>query len=173
MVNLYQKEYSFPFGPPPMNPSEQQFLDALAQLGGSAGHGALRQKLGWNQPTYDQIQTTQKDQGKILPGRGRGGSLRLAKATEADQQTPDLFGVSGADPAGKSRPVSPATPKESGRQPKAAPSTSSATIGKTVDDAMVAIERDNPRLKGVLPKDYARPCLDKQRLGELIDVIVA
>ena len=31
------------------------------------------------------------------------------------------------------------------------------TIGKTVDDAMVAIERDNPRLKGVLPKDYARP----------------
>jgi len=45
------------------------------------------------------------------------------------------------------------------------------TIGKTVDDAMVTIERDNPRLKGVLPKDYARPGLDKQRLGELIDVI--
>jgi type I restriction enzyme M protein len=39
------------------------------------------------------------------------------------------------------------------------------TIGKTVDDAMVAIERDNPRLKGVLPKDYARPALDKHRLG--------
>jgi type I restriction enzyme M protein len=46
-----------------------------------------------------------------------------------------------------------------------------ATIGKLVDDAMVAIERDNPRLKGVLPKDYGRPGLDKQRLGELIDVI--
>jgi type I restriction enzyme M protein len=68
------------------------------------------------------------------------------------------------------------------------------TIGKTVDDAMVAIERDNPRLKGVLPKDYARPGLDtarrdsalspraatpqslsaakdNQRLGALIDVI--
>lgn len=44
-------------------------------------------------------------------------------------------------------------------------------IGKVVDDAMVAIERDNPRLKGVLPKDYARPGLDKQRLGELIDLI--
>ena len=44
-------------------------------------------------------------------------------------------------------------------------------IGKLVDDAMVAIERDNPRLKGVLPKDYARPALDKQRLGELIDLI--
>ncbi|MFM2400340.1 MAG: Type restriction enzyme EcoKI protein, partial [Pseudomonadota bacterium] len=45
------------------------------------------------------------------------------------------------------------------------------TIGKTVDDAMVAIERDNPRLKGVLPKDYARPALDKHRLGELIDLV--
>ena len=42
------------------------------------------------------------------------------------------------------------------------------TIGKTVDDAnggraQAPIERDNPRLKGVLPKDYARPGLDKQR----------
>jgi len=45
------------------------------------------------------------------------------------------------------------------------------TIGKIIDDAMVAIERDNPNLKGVLPKDYARPALDKQRLGELIDLI--
>ncbi len=46
-----------------------------------------------------------------------------------------------------------------------------STIGKIVDDAMVAIERDNPRLKGVLPKDYARPALDKHRLGELIDLV--
>ena len=45
------------------------------------------------------------------------------------------------------------------------------TIGKLIDVAMVAIERDNPSLKGVLPKDYARPALDKQRLGELIDLI--
>jgi type I restriction enzyme M protein len=36
---------------------------------------------------------------------------------------------------------------------------------------MDAIEHDNPRLKGVLPKDYARPALDKRRLGELIDLI--
>lgn len=45
------------------------------------------------------------------------------------------------------------------------------TIGKDIDDAMDAIERDNPNLKGVLPKDYARPALDKKRLGELIDLI--
>ena len=46
-----------------------------------------------------------------------------------------------------------------------------STIGLTVDQAMTAIERDNPALKDVLPKDYARPSLDKQRLGQLIDLI--
>jgi type I restriction enzyme M protein len=45
------------------------------------------------------------------------------------------------------------------------------TIGKDIDEAMDSIEKDNPSLKGVLPKDYARPALDKQRLGELIDLI--
>jgi type I restriction enzyme M protein len=45
------------------------------------------------------------------------------------------------------------------------------TIGQLVDDAMSSIERDNPALKGVLPKDYARPALDKTRLGQLIDMI--
>jgi type I restriction enzyme M protein len=45
------------------------------------------------------------------------------------------------------------------------------TVGQTVDDAMEAIERENPQLKGVLPKDYARPILDKTRLGQLIDLI--
>lgn len=46
-----------------------------------------------------------------------------------------------------------------------------ATIGKLIDDAMVEIEKENPSLKGVLPKDYARPSLDKQLLGELIDLV--
>ena len=45
------------------------------------------------------------------------------------------------------------------------------TIGQTVDTAMVAIERDNPSLKDVLPKEFGRPNLDKQRLGQLIDRI--
>ena len=44
-------------------------------------------------------------------------------------------------------------------------------IGKVIDDAMLAIERDNPSLKGVLHKDYAHPRLDKQRLGQLIDLV--
>jgi type I restriction enzyme M protein len=44
-------------------------------------------------------------------------------------------------------------------------------VGKLVDDAMEVIEQDNPRLKGVLPRDYARPTLDWHSLGQLIDLI--
>jgi type I restriction enzyme M protein len=45
------------------------------------------------------------------------------------------------------------------------------TIGTLIDDAMRALEKDNESLKGVLPKDYARPALNKVMLGELIDLI--
>lgn len=52
--------------------------------------------------------------------------------------------------------------KASARQPE---------IGQIIDDAMVSVEQANPSLKDVLPKIYARPSLDKQRLGQLIDMI--
>lgn len=45
------------------------------------------------------------------------------------------------------------------------------TIGKDIDDAMDAIEKDNPSLKGVLPKVYSQERLDKTNLGGLIDKI--
>ena len=45
------------------------------------------------------------------------------------------------------------------------------SIGKDIDDAMQAIEARNASLKGVLPKDYARPALNKIMLGELIDLV--
>ena len=44
-------------------------------------------------------------------------------------------------------------------------------IGTLVDDAMAAIERDNSSLKGVLPKDFGRAGLDKQRLGQIINLV--
>jgi type I restriction enzyme M protein len=46
-----------------------------------------------------------------------------------------------------------------------------STIGTLIDDAMREIEKVNESLKGVLPKDYARPALNKVMLGELIDLI--
>lgn len=52
--------------------------------------------------------------------------------------------------------------KDNGKNPK---------IGEYIDDAMILIEKENPSLMGVLDKRYARPELDKRRLGELIDLI--
>ena len=43
-------------------------------------------------------------------------------------------------------------------------------IGKIIDDALISIEKENPKLKGVLDKRYAKPDLDKTRLGEIIDI---
>lgn len=43
-------------------------------------------------------------------------------------------------------------------------------IGKVIDDAMIAIETENKKLKGILPKNFARPELDKRRLGEVVDL---
>ncbi|MFD1037788.1 type I restriction-modification system subunit M [Virgibacillus byunsanensis] len=51
--------------------------------------------------------------------------------------------------------------KENAKQPN---------IGQVIDDAMIAIEKNNESLRGVLPKDYARQALDKTRLGETIDL---
>ena len=49
--------------------------------------------------------------------------------------------------------------------------TRQPNIGRLIDDAMIAIERDNPALKGVLLKEYARPALDKTRLGQVVDMV--
>lgn len=43
-------------------------------------------------------------------------------------------------------------------------------IGKTIDDAMIAIEAENKKLKGILPKNFAREELDQRRLGEVVDL---
>ena len=96
--------------------------------------------------------TFEEHRAKLLAGKG---DYAGANAEDADEyKAENVFWV----------------PKES-RWSHLQAKAKQPSIGKLVDDAMVAIERDNPRLKGVLPKDYARPGLDKQRLGELIDLI--
>ena len=57
------------------------------------------------------------------------------------------------------------------RWPKLQGQAHQPTIGRAVDDAMIAIEQDNQALKDVLPKDYARPALDKNRLGQVVDMV--
>lgn len=60
---------------------------------------------------------------------------------------------------------------KSARWPHLQAQAKQPTIGKLIDEAMLAIEAENKSLKGVLPKDYARASLDKQMLGELVDLI--
>ena len=43
-------------------------------------------------------------------------------------------------------------------------------IGEVIDEAMRGIEKENPRLKDILPKQFARPELDKRRLGDVVDL---
>ena len=57
------------------------------------------------------------------------------------------------------------------RWPRLKAQARQSTIGQLIDNAMTGIERDNPALKGVLLRNYARPELDKTRLGQLIDTI--
>jgi type I restriction enzyme M protein len=90
----------------------------------------------------------------------RHAGLVAEKAQGADPEDPDEYRAQGIF----------WVPPEA-RWPHLKAQARQSTIGQIVDDAMAGIERDNPALKGVLPKDYARPALDKQRLGQLIDMI--
>jgi type I restriction enzyme M protein len=84
-----------------------------------------------------------------------------------------LLAEPGADPEDKDEYVAEGifwVPVEA-RWPAIQDQAKLPTIGTTLDEAMAAVERDNRRLLGVLPKEYARPALDKRRLGELIDLV--
>src|SRR5258706_8874590 len=86
--------------------------------------------------------------------------LESQKAEGADAEDPDEY-----------RAVSIFWVPKEARWSHLKASAPQPTIGTIVDDAMSAIERDNPSLKGVLPKDFARPGLDKQRLGQIINLV--
>jgi type I restriction enzyme M protein len=81
-------------------------------------------------------------------------------ASGADPEDPDEYRAAGIF----------WVPKEA-RWPALRANAPQPTIGSLIDDAMAALERDNPSLKDVLPKDYARPGLDKARLGQLINLV--
>jgi type I restriction enzyme M protein len=86
--------------------------------------------------------------------------LQAEKAQGADPEDPDEYrakNIFWVPPEARWSHL-----KSAAKQPK---------IGRIVDDAMAGIERDNPSLKDVLPKEYARPMLDKQRLGQIIDLV--
>src|SRR2546425_5888430 len=88
--------------------------------------------------------------------------LEAERKHGADPEDPDEY-------RGAEHPIFWVPPEA--RWPHLKSAAKQPTIGQLVDDAMAGIERDNPALKGVLPRDYGRPALDKQRLGQLIDLV--
>ncbi len=89
-----------------------------------------------------------------MPSRRSTPSSKLQKAQGADPEDPDEYRAASIF----------WVPKEA-RWPHLKASAPQPSIGELVDDAMTAIERDNVSLKGVLPKDFARPGLDKSGLA--------
>jgi len=224
---------------------DNQFLEALRKLGGSAGNARLRDALGWGEAAYDGVKQRLLAAGTIAPGRGRGGSVSIpvdgalvdrpaaapapqpaaqsaptAKSARAKSApaAPLGFEVQLFQAADKLRknlepsdykhvalgliflrhislafeakhaslladhPAAAEDPDEylavnifwvpaEARWSHLQANARQTTIGALVDEAMDAIERVNEGLKGVLPKDYKRPALDKVMLGELIDLV--
>ena len=91
---------------------------------------------------------------------GKHAELEAAKKDGADPEDQDEYKAAGIF----------WVPKEA-RWAHLKANAPQPTIGTLVDKAMEAIERDNPSLKAVLPKDFARPNLDKQRLGQIINLV--
>jgi hypothetical protein len=75
----------------PQNITEQRrqdFLKTLADAGGAAGNKALRERLDWEEDFYWRVQAQLIEAGEVVPGRGRGGSVKLTSAS-IDARTPE------------------------------------------------------------------------------------
>lgn len=107
---------------------QDRFLAALRERGGSAGNGALREALGWADTTYDRVKQALLDAGRVLPGRGRGGSVRLANG---DAATPDLPLPPPAAPAAPA-PRAAAVTQAPGTRAASAPRSPAAGLGRPV-----------------------------------------
>jgi type I restriction enzyme M protein len=215
---------------------KDRFVGTLTELGGSAGNGRLREILQWDEATYNAVKDDLVNEGMVFPGRGRGGSVSLSGAVEAEveeaapvaarakparansnggnlgfeaelfkaadklrgnmepsdykhvalgliflKHISDSFEAKRAElladyPDGAEDPDEYSAenvfwvPKEA-RWSRLQANAKQPSIGKLIDEAMIAIEKRNETLKGVLPKGYARPALNAVMLGELIDLI--
>ncbi len=86
----------------------QRFIDALNELGGSAGNGKLSSALGWADDTYERVKAQLIEERRIVTGRGRGGSVALADASSVSAP---------ANPAKRKEAAAPAA-KANGRKPE-------------------------------------------------------
>jgi type I restriction enzyme M protein len=101
-----------------------EFLGALAALGGSAGNGRLRDTLEWDEASYEAVKAELQTRRLIVPGRGRGGSVALADG-------------SGAEPSGNGQAASraPRTRASNGTRAASAPSSFEQAF-RAIDDCL-------------------------------------
>jgi type I restriction enzyme M protein len=130
--------------------------------------------LGFEQKLWE---AADKLRGSMDPGEYKHvvlGLIFLKYISDAfEERYAQLQSEQGADPEDRAEYESGNVfwvPKEA-RWSELQKAAKQPTIGVLIDKAMDTIERQNPSLKGTLPKDYARPALDKPRLGEIIDMM--
>ena len=105
---------------------KSRFLNALEEMGGSAGNTRLQAELGWENATYWRVQPALVEEGVILKGRGRGGSVSLADGAVAKTAAPAREPVS-------ERP----DPKPKAQKPAAKRAASTfQQIFKNIDDVL-------------------------------------
>lgn len=130
--------------------------------------------LGFEQKLWE---AADKLRGSMDPGEYKHvvlGLIFLKYISDAfDERYAELGGEEDADPEDRDEYEAANVfwvPKQA-RWAELQKAAKQPTIGVLVDKAMELIEKENPTLKGTLPKEYARPALDKQRLGEIIDLM--
>jgi type I restriction enzyme M protein len=106
--------------PSPNDDLTDEFLGALAALGGSAGNSRLRETLGWAEAAYDEVKADLISRRLIVPGRGRGGSVAMA-----------------VEPSGNGQPASlaPRTRAPNGSRAASAPSSFEQAF-RAIDDCL-------------------------------------
>ena len=70
----------------------RKYLDTLRELGGKAGNQRLLNELGWAESTYQRVKDHLTAEGAIVPGRGRGGSVALAQASDGEKPSVSRLG---------------------------------------------------------------------------------
>jgi type I restriction enzyme M protein len=156
--------------PPPARSSEPSTNGRSSKPNGSNGASIL----GFEQKLWE---TADKLRGSMDPGEYKHvvlGLIFLKYISDAfDERYAELRGEEDADPEDRDEYEAANVfwvPKQA-RWTELQKAAKQPTIGVLVDKAMESIEKENPSLKGTLPKEYARPALDKQRLGEIIDLM--
>jgi len=99
-----------------------EFLGALAALGGSAGNGRLRETLEWDEASYEAVKAELQSRRLIVPGRGRGGSVALADG-------------SGVEPSGNGQAAVSRAPRT-----RASNGSRAASASSSFDQAFRAID---------------------------------